>query len=254
VADRSLIVRALRAQEPTERAGVPGPIAKPAAAVFRGLSTLRQARAFHPDGVVFEATVEIDRPPTELADVPLLGRRGSHPAVVRLSRALGLPRPVPDIHGFAVRLVDAHGPERHQDFLTVTSLDGPIAHHLLLPTGGFFSLPFSTLLPYRMGDEIRLVGASSMTEPVDDGESLGQLLATAEDRRVRFELALASLLGSWSPIGVVSLGARVAQEQAERLRFNPRNTGGNIRPTGPFMGLRESAYRESQRGWSADVP
>jgi hypothetical protein len=253
VADRSLIDRALNAQEPTENAGVPGPIAKPAAAVFRGLSRLRGARAFHPDGVVFEAAVDVDNPPGDLVDVPLLGRPGSHRAVVRLSRALGLPPPVPDIHGFAIRFVDAYGVGRHQDFLTVTSLDGAIAHHVLLPTGGFFSLPFSTLLPYWMGDEVRLVGARPATDPVEGAESLGQLLATADERPVRFDVTLATLLGHWASIGTVTLGRRVRESQAQRIRFNPWNTGGNIRPTGPFMGLRESAYRESQRGWSADV-
>ena|GEM_PF-1133553 len=253
MADRSLIDRALNAQEPTENAGVPGPIAKPAAAVFRALSRLRGARSFHPDGVVFEAAVEIDDPPGDLADVPLLGEPGSHRAVVRLSRALGLPRPIPDIHGFAIRFVDAYGPGRHQDFLTVTSLDGAVAQHVLLPTGGFFSLPFSTLLPYRMGDEVRLVGARPATEPADESESLGQLLATVDERPVRFDLTLARLLGSWTSIGTVTLGHRVPESEAQRIRFNPWNTGGNIRPTGPFMGLRESAYRESQRGWSADV-
>lgn len=254
MADRPLIARALRAQEPTKRAGVPGPIAKPSGAVFRNLSRLRSARSFHPDGVVFEATVEIDRPPPEFADAPLLGARGSHQAVVRLSRALGLPRPIPDVHGFAIRFVDAHGPGRHQDFLTVTSLNGAIAHHALLPTGGFFSLPFSSLLPYRMGDEVRLVGARSVTDPVEGSDSIPQLLATTTARPVRFELTVATLLGAWTPIGIVTLGDQVPEADAQRVRFNPWNTGGNIRPTGPFMGLRESAYRESQRGWSADVP
>lgn len=253
VADRSLIDRALSAQEPTEDAGVPRPVAKPAAAVFHGLSRLRGARSFHPDGVVFEAMVDVDDPPGDLADVPLIGAPGSHRAVVRLSRALGLPRRMPDVHGFAIRFVDAYGSGRHQDFLTVTSLDGAIAHHVLLPTGGFFSLPFSTLLPYRMGTEVRLVGARSATDPVEGSGSLDQLLATADERPVRFDLTLATLLGHWSTIGTVTLGHRVPESEAQRIRFNPWNTGGNIRPTGPFMGLRESAYRESQRGWSADV-
>jgi hypothetical protein len=253
VADEALIARALRGQEPSQEAGVPRPVAKPAAAVFRMLSRLRSARSFHPDGVVFEATVDVDRPPPELSGVPLLGQRGSHQAVVRLSRALGLPRPVPDVHGFAIRFVDAHGSGRHQDFLTVTSLDGPFAHHILLPTGGFFSLPFSSLLPLRLGSRIRLVGARPVTEAVRGEGSLGQLLETAQRRPVRFELTLATLLGRWTAIGIVSLGDRVPQPDAERIRFNPWNTGGGIEPTGPFNGLRESAYRESQRGWSADM-
>lgn len=253
VTERSPIERALHAQEPTKHAGVPGPIAKPSGAIFRGLSRLRSARSFHPDGVVFEATTEIDRPPPELAGAPLLGRIGTHDAVVRLSRALGLPRPIPDVHGFAIRLVDAHGSGRHQDFLTVTSPDGAVAHHVLVPTRGFFSLPFSSLLPYRLGGTVRLVGARAVTEPAGAGHSFTQLLETTRRRTVRFELTIATLAGRWVPIATIVLGAQVTGPDAERIRFNPWNAGGGIQPAGPFMGLRESAYRESQRGWSDDL-
>src|SRR5215208_5933583 len=60
----------------------------------------------------------------------------------------------------SLRLVDVHGHGRHQDFLLVTSADGPLLHHLLLPgVRGFLGQSFSSLLPYRLGGRLRLVGA-----------------------------------------------------------------------------------------------
>jgi hypothetical protein len=42
-------------------------------------------------------------------------------------------------------------------------------------------------------------------------------------------------------------GAPLGEDAGERLRFNPWNTGGGIRPAGPFQGLRDPAYSASQR-------
>lgn len=248
----SLISRALKDQAPTVAAGTPGALAKPVGAIFRTLSRLRSSRSLHPQGLVFEGRVEIDRPPRDLGgDVPLLRRVGSHQAIVRLSRGAGLPHRLPDVHGLTVRLVDAHGEGRHQDLLLASSLPGPLLHHLLMLSPSFFALPYSSVLLYRLGAVTRVVEARAVTEPVDADDPFDQLLDTAAQRDVRFELSLATPMGAPAPIGFVTLGDRVPEPQADRIRFNPWNTGGGIRPTGPFMGVRESAYRESQRGWSA---
>ena len=213
---------------------------------------MRSARSLHPDGIVFEATVDVERTARGLAGAPLFSSSGSHAAVVRLSRSIGLPQPLPDLHGLTVRVVDAHGKGEHQDFPMISSLDGAVLHHLLLPSRGFFSLPYSSVLLYRIGDAVRLVGALQRTQVIGGGTDFEQLLRTTASREVRFALAVAEPLGRWQPIAELRLGGRVHGPDAERLRFNPWNTGGGIRPVGPLMGLREAAYRESQRGWAHD--
>lgn len=253
-AERSALSRALRNQAPSRRAGVPRPAAAAVGALFRGVSALRSARSLHPYGVVFEATVAVERPVRGLDGVPLLSRAGSYDAAVRLSRAAGLPQPLPDGHGLTVRVVDAHGEGQHQDFLLHTSLDGAFLHHLLLPSRGFFSLPYSSVLLYRIGGALKLVGALPRTKPVGGGTDFEQLLRTTAGREVRFALALAEPFGRWQPLAEIRLGERVPAADAESLRFNPWNTGGGIRPVGPLMGLREAAYRESQRGWAGEQP
>jgi hypothetical protein len=79
----------------------------------------------------------------------------------------------------------------------------------------------------------------------------------AERRDLRFDLALATLGGRWSAVGALAVGERLPDEETERLAFAPWNTGGGIRPVGPFMGLRQGAYRGSQhaRGLrGAEIP
>lgn len=246
---------ALERQEPTLEAGTPGLLARPVGAVFRALSVLRGgARSLHPQGVVFEATVDVDRPPAGIGgDVPLLGAHGSHGAVVRLSRGAGLPHRLPDVHGLAIRIPHAYGEGRHQDLLLATTLGGSLAHHVLFPSPNFFSARYSTILLYDVGGSLRVFEARAVTEPVAQSDPFDELLATAAHRDVRFELSLAAPLGRPRPFATVTLGRVVAESEAEPLRFNPWNAGGGIRPVGPFNGLRESAYRDSQRGWAADA-
>ena len=193
---------------------------------WRTLSRLRGKRILHPDGAAYEAALSVTggEHGALLFDVP-----GEHDAIVRLSRGVGLPKPLPDVLGLAVRIVDAHGPNRHQDLLLVTSVDVPVLHHLILPGPlGTYGQSYSSVLPYRLGDRLALVGALP--------------------RRPDFELATAPVGGRLTPFGRLRLAERLSHEASEALRFNVWNTGGGIRPTGPFQGIRAPAYRGSQSG------
>ncbi|HEX8053535.1 MAG TPA: hypothetical protein VF517_11130 [Thermoleophilaceae bacterium] len=225
---------------------VPEPVARATASVFRTLSSLRGKRAFHPHGLVFEAEFEpyLRSSPTgvEILD------GGPRRALVRCSRALGFPEPAPDILGFAIRFTDAYGAGRHQDLLCVTSIDAPVGHHALIPATGFFTRPYSTLLAYRLPEGVRLFGVL----PIGSGPALGprleQIAEAARRGTATFELALAPLSGRFDGVGTIQLGDQLPPEQGELLRFNPWNSGGGMCPTGPFMGLRDAAYKGSQEG------
>lgn len=206
-------------------ADVPGPVARATGAAFRALSRLRGARIFHPSGTGYDATLTVT---SGWEGVPALARGSEHRAIVRLSRAVGLPEPLPDALGIGLRLPDVYGAGRHQDFLLVTSSRGPVLQHLLLP-GVHSGQPYSSLLLYRIGGDIRLVGA------LPDGERA-------------FKLAVAPLRGGWQPIGDLRLGRKLPGEYSDQLAFNPWNAGEGITPVGPLMGLRRAAYRGSQRG------
>jgi hypothetical protein len=225
---------------------VPEPVAAGTARLFEALSAARRKRAFHPHGLVFEAAFEPHTQP-RATGVELLDG-GERRALVRCSRALGLPEPVPDILGFAVRFTDLYGPGRHQDLLTVTSWDKPLAHHALVPATSFFSRPYSTLLAYRLPEGVRLFGVLPVGTGPPIGPRLEQIARAARAGSADFELALAPLMGRFSGVGRIRLGGQLPPLEGEQLRFNPWNCGGGMRPTGPLMGIRDAAYRGSQRG------
>jgi hypothetical protein len=233
-----LVRRAVQRQLPATAPAPPRLLVTPVGAAFGAVSALRSARSLHPHGVVCEAVLEIDAPLQAREGGSLFSRPGAYEAVIRLSRGAGLPRPLPDIHGCAVRLIDAYGPARHQDFLLASSLGGPLLHHLLVPTRGFWSRPYSSVLLYALDGDIMVVGA---LPPRPSAVGHGR----------RLTLAVAKPLGTWRPVGEIRLGDPVPLEEGERIRFHPWNTGPGIRPWGPFMRLRDPAYRGSQRGWSA---
>jgi hypothetical protein len=80
------------------------------AAAFRLLARLRRGRALHPLGVGYHARLEITPGAGRWAGARLLVPGARYDAVVRFSRGGGLPEPLPDALGVAVRLPDAYGP------------------------------------------------------------------------------------------------------------------------------------------------
>ena len=186
---------------------------------------MRGKRIFHPRGEGFQADFEGDRPLDRDAGVPLLAERATHEAKVRLSRAIGFPPPLPDVLGLAFRIET--GP---QDFLLVSSGRPPGLRHLLLPTrAGFDDNRYSSILPYRVGKDLRLVGA------IPAGP-------------LEYDVALAGLRGDWEPFARLRLRAALAGEETERLELNPWNTTAGLKPVGPLNGLRRASYAGSQRG------
>jgi hypothetical protein len=225
----------------------------PTKATFAALSAARNARIdgmrgarfFHPDGVGFEAELLIAGN-SSAPEGTLLGDPAGHMATVRFSRAVGLPSPVPEILGVAIRLPDVHGPGAHQDFMLVSSWRMVAGRHALVPaTRGFFGTFFSSLVPYNVGGEIMLLGLDPGSDHPTPHDLEG-LAATATGRS--YTVCLAPFLGGWAAAGMLTIGDRLPDAPVEALRFNPLNTGGGIRPAGPLQAFRAAAYEGSQAG------
>jgi hypothetical protein len=199
-------------------------------ATMAALAAARRAKAVHPHGVVHAATLHVPGAPRAPRGAELLSRPGGHEAIVRISRSLGLPRPLPDLLGLSLRVLDAYGPGRHQDILMVTSVDRPVLHHVFVPARDPQQRPYSSSLPYRAGGEEFLLGA------------------LPGDRPGAFELAVAPLEGRFSPVAEIRLGERLP-DAADALRFNPWNTGGGLEPAGLLNRWRRRAYPMSQAAW-----
>jgi hypothetical protein len=207
---------------------------------------VRRARGLHPDGAAWTATVRVHG--GGCPGVPLLDEPAEHRAVVRLSRAAGLPAALPDGLGLALRIPDAHGPGRHQDLLVTSTVPVAPLHHLpLLSASGFLGTTYTSLVPYRLGGRVRLIGARPRGGPPGrHGGELAVARAAAAVRTARFELAAATLGGRWTPLAEIVLGDELDRAQAEALAFDPLNAGGGIRPCRPLMGIRDAAYRASR--------
>src|SRR5215204_5294786 len=71
-------------------------------AVLAALAAIRRGKAFHPEGVVYDARLVVPGAPAAPRGAKLLSQPGEHRSLVRFSRAVGLPRPIPDLHERAV--------------------------------------------------------------------------------------------------------------------------------------------------------
>lgn len=222
------------------RPDVPAPLAAPVAGAFGGLSWLRRARVFHPRGVAFRGTLRRTglEPGTGSA---FLDEPGEGLAVVRFSKAAGLPDPLPDVLGVAVRAVDVDGPGRHRDLLFASSASAPVLRHLLVPARRLASRPCSCVLPYATPSGTVMLAAAA-----EDGPSVDRMAAGAAPAPVR--LLAATPTGQWRTWGVLLPEHRLSAAEHTELAFDPWNAGVDLRPSGILNRLRHPAYAASRAG------
>lgn len=189
----------------------------------RALGSVRDAtKPLHPDGELRVATVTRMGGPVP-SGVPWLDEPGTDEALVRLSRAVGTPEALPDIHGLALR-VDVHGSPA--DLLLASTGSGPLTRFVLLASRHATRLPLTSLLPYR-----------SDRGPI--------VLAARADSERSFELAWARPLGSWVPFGRLELGAPVVAR--EPVSFDPvLHVLPGLGHYGWVRRLREPSYRTAR--------
>jgi hypothetical protein len=181
-------------------------------------AALGRDRLLHPAGVLFDATLTVHR------TLPLAV--GDHPALVRLSKATPTPAGWPDVLGLAVRVLDT-GP---LDLALATTGRAPGVRHLLVPRRDFTRAAFTSLLPYRVGDDLRLVAA------LPDG-----------DEPLVYTVALAPVTGRWTPVATLTVGQPAEGDVAFDV---VRNALPGLRPAGRLNRLRGPVYRASQRARS----
>lgn len=174
------------------------------AAVTRGLAGLRLSRKpLHPEGVVSRGTL-VRIGGAVRSGVDWLDDPGVDEVLVRVSRAIGLPRWLPDIHGLAMRVPRG---TVYGDLLLASTGTGRLGRFVLTAGRDVTARPLSTLLPYRGPDGPLLIAAlGSVTPPVLEGP------------RLAFELLWARGLDPWVPF------ARLEVEEASAdasVSFDP---------------------------------
>lgn len=205
-------------------------------AVFGAAALVRRTKPLHPQGHVGEGTLRITFPRAELG-VPLLAAEGGHECTVRWSRAIGLPRSMPDVEGLALRL---HDPVA--DLLFASTGTGTVTRFLLVPRAGGTHGPQTTLLPVASAS-----GASLMFRATPAEDSVGDG-ADGDEPPVRFDLAVAGSGTGWTTVGVLD----VVWGEDRPMRFDPVENllpGTEQYPVVRF--LREPAYFMARRGSAA---
>lgn len=198
-------------------------------AVFGAAAAVRRSKPLHPRGRVGSGVLEVTLPRRDLG-VPLLAAVGEHACTVRWSRSVGLPAPLPDIEGFAVRFADPVA-----DVLFSGTGTGRIGRFLLVPRLAGHHGPQGTLLPVETDAGSLLL----MVTPLDDAEPPS-----------RWELAVAQAGSDWAPVGTF----RVEWGDDQPLRFDPVEHQLPGTSQYPLVAtLREPAYAAARLGSKARV-
>lgn len=201
------------------------------AAITSGLgSVLARVKPLHPVGDLFDATVTVHGASPNTG-VPFIDVAGEHRAVVRVSRAIGLPAAMPDIAGLALRLELADGGVA--DLLFASTGSGAVSRFLLTPRRPGRTGDLTSLLPYR-----------APTGPV--------VFRVRPAGERTYEMAWAAPTGAWRSFALLTLGAR---RHDPSYSFDPVvNTLPSLPQYRWVARLREPAYyaarEQSDRGIS----
>jgi hypothetical protein len=169
---------------------------------------------FSADGETFSATMTIDGDARVPGSVRVLQPGSAHPAVVQV----GPERRDTAVRKLCMKIPDAHGPGRDQDFLMASSADGALLHHAVLPADSVASL-YSSLWLYLAGLQPVLFGVLAST--------IGRDLRFGYGDELSF--AISPPAGQFRRIGALVLTG----PGDAAVRFSGRNSGGNIWPLPP---------------------
>ena len=191
---------------------------------IRTMAALRPAaKPLHPEGLVVTGTLE-RRGSAVPSGSAWVDEPGRDEVVVRLSRAIGLPDAVPDIHGLAVRVPTPAGVG---DLLFASTGWSPLGRFVLTFGGGPESRPLTTLLPYRTAAGPALLGVRAIDPQV-------------------YEMSWCRPRGEWQPFAELKLTDDEAPNQA--MSFDPvRNQLPGLTQYAWVRRLREPSYRTARR-------
>jgi hypothetical protein len=206
------------------------------------LARWRGGKPMHPRGAVSEAVLERTGSDTGVA---WLDAVATEPAVVRLSRGAGLPAPLPDLLGLAVRLPSGGAPV---DLLLTTSGRGPVSRVLPIPRRDAAAV-YSSIMAYRSdAGSLRLVAFPRADEVPSEPAPLAGAVAR---EGLRFTLAAARGPGRWRPFATLTLTAPVPGLDPD-VRFDAvQNPPPGLVADGPMARFRAPSYARARAARAA---
>ncbi|MFU8947808.1 hypothetical protein ACLRGF_13880 [Mycetocola zhadangensis] len=172
------------------------------AGLFDTLRALRSPRPIHPHGIALTGTLRwlTDRAPSgiDIIDHP---HTSTLPLTARVSRSVGVPSPLPDVIGLAVRFDTTTGPA---DVLLASTGFGVPSRFWLAAHRSPSRARLTTLMPLKTPHGPLLVAARTL-EPDNLPSDLGELATSLEHTSWRLKLYHASPRGHWHPFAVIEL-------------------------------------------------
>jgi hypothetical protein len=204
--------------------------------LFGAVGRVRRPRKpLHPHGTVLPASLTrsgLDEP----CGIAWLDEPGRDDVLVRFSRGAGLPDPLPDVLGLAMRIPMPDG--RHADLLFASTGMGRLTRFLLRPGRNAAASSYSTLLPYR----------------APEGPLFLSCKPAVAERGVCFELGLAVGVGPWRVFGQLDVPDAEPAQDAD-ITFDPMtNTLPDLQPADWVVRIRERAYRKARQSRGDERP
>jgi hypothetical protein len=216
---------------------------------FRWGSALRHRRVFHPDGVLAEGSIERVAPDNTGLPVP------SGSIVARVSKALGVPGPLPDIIGLALRIVPQQDTNTDWDILLASAGSGSLGRVVgLRPVTSWAGPAMTSLVPLRYRDINWWLRARITTQIGGAGVSLASIRDQLDRGEIEVELDQARGASYFCPLARVTLTNVFTPQLGSDVSFDPvRHTaqGVELYPRW-FADLRARAYDRSREGRDAN--
>ena len=203
------------------------------AAVFFVVGRLRRgrAKALHPRGTVL--TGRLERLGGFSTGVDWVDDAGSDLVTVRLSRSAGLPPPLPDVLGLAIRV--ALPDSEHGDLLLSTTGRRGVSRFVLRPAVRPWQAFYSSLLPYRTPTGPLLIGAEPAPHAGTDAHHGVRLLWSRPT-------------GAWRAFGLLELLPAPARGPDAELSFDPvLHEVPGLHTYGWVRRLRQPSYAAARR-------
>jgi hypothetical protein len=229
-------------------ADLPAAAGRVVGAALGGLARARRGKPMHPRGAVFTATLvrHGGGPDGHAWGVPWLDTTASDRATVRLSRGAGLPDPLPDLLGLAVRVPSGSGAP--VDLLLTTTGRGRFRRLVPAPRRDSAAV-YSSIMGYR--SDAGTLRFAALPEDDEVPSEPRPLAAVVERAGLSFTLAVARGGGPWVPFGRLVLDAPVDPLDPD-VRFDAvLNPPPGLLPDGPMARFRAPAYvraRAARRG------
>lgn len=211
------------------------------AAPIGALARRRHGKPMHPSGAVFDGRLE--RTGASLG-IPWMNGTGTADVVVRLSRGAGLPSPLPDVLGLAIRILGDDGPV---DLLLSSTGLGRVTR--LVPVlQRDAACGYSSIMGYRSAVGTIRLGALPVT-PSAPSEPAAQARKVDHEPLV-FTLAAARGLGPWRSFARLTLTAPAEPLDPDVPFDAVLHPPPGLVPSGPLARFRAPAYAAARRARS----